>query len=91
MNIVSNYQPTGHTGSFTTTSGIYTIAGDLSTDADDDLVTVKGSVSVTADSSKVATFNLYFIDDTNAGQDAIMAAIKAVRSAISTDVHSNNS
>lgn len=88
MNIVTNYEATGHSGSFSTTSGIYTVAGDLTTDAENDIVTVKGSVSVTADESKVATFNLYFIDDNNDHQDAIMAALKAVRSAIDTDLNS---
>ena len=32
MNIVTNYEATGHSGSFSTTSGIYTVAGDLTTD-----------------------------------------------------------
>lgn len=88
MTIVTNYVPTGHSGSFSTTSGIYTVAGDLTTDAENDIVTMKGSVTVTASSAKVATFNLYFIDDDNLNQDAIMAAVKAVRSAIDTDLNS---
>lgn len=88
MTIVTNYVPTGHSGSFSTTSGIYTIAGDLTTDAENDIVTVKGNVTVTSSSANVATFNLYFIDDNNDHQDAIMAAIKAARSAIDTDLNS---
>lgn len=88
MTIVTNYVPTGHSGRFSTTSGIYTIAGDLTTDAENDIVTVKGDVTVTSTTAKVATFNLYFIDDNNDNQDAIMAAIKAARSAIDTDLNS---
>lgn len=87
MTIVNNYVATGHAGSFSTTSGIYTIAGDLTTDAENDLVTMKGSVSVTSSNDKVATFNIYFIDDNNSSQDAIVAAIKAARSAIHTDIN----
>jgi PKD repeat protein len=90
MTIVTNYVPTGHSGSFSTTSGIYTVAGDLTTDAENDIVTMKGSVTVTSSSAKVATFNLYFIDDDNVNQDAIMAAVKAVRSAIDADLNSNS-
>lgn len=88
MNIVTNYEATGHTGSFSTTSGIYTVAGDLTTDAENDIVTMKGNVTITSSSAKVATFNFYFIDDDNSNQDAIVAAIKAVRSVIDEDLNS---
>jgi hypothetical protein len=88
MNIVTNYEATGHSGSFSTTSGIYTVAGDLTTDAENDIVTMKGTVTVTSSNAKVATFNFYFIDDDNLNQDAIVAAIKAVRSAIDVDLNS---
>ena len=88
MNIVTNYEATGHSGSFSTTSGIYTISGDLTTDAENDIVTMKGAVTVTSSSAKVATFNFYFIDDNNSNQDAIVAAIKAARSAIDADLNS---
>jgi len=88
MNIVTNYEATGHSGSFSATSGIYTVAGDLTTDAENDIITMKGNVTITASSAKVATFNFYFIDDNNSNQDAIVAAIKAVRSAIDEDLNS---
>lgn len=87
MPIVSNYSPTGHAGSFTTTSGIYTISGDLTTDADNDVVTLKGTVTVTSSSDKVGSFNLYFVSDTDSVQSAVITAIETARSAIYNELH----
>jgi hypothetical protein len=86
MTIVTNYAPTGHSGSYSTTSGIYTVAGTLTTNADDDLVTIKGTVTKTADSSNIGTFSLYFVSGDDSIQDAVMSALKAVRTAVQADI-----
>ena len=87
MPIVSNYGASGHTGKFNTTSGDYTLAGDITTDKDDNLVTMTGNVTVTADSKKVGSFSLYFSVAEGTTQDAIVAAIKAVRTAIDSELN----
>lgn len=86
MTIVQNYVATGHSGSYSTTSGVYTIAGTLTTNSEDKLVTLKGTVTKTADSESIGTFSLYFTKDDNEVQDAVMAALKAARTAINSDL-----
>lgn len=86
MTIVTNYVATGHTGSYSTTSGDYTVAGTLTTNSDDKLVTFKGNVTNTSDSENIGSFSLYFTKDTESIQDALMAAIKAVRTSIASDL-----
>lgn len=86
MTIVHDYKSTGHTGEYSTTSGVYTVAGTITTNSDNNLVTVKGTVVTTADSDNVASFSLYFTKDNNDTQDAVMAALKAVRNAIHSDL-----
>lgn len=87
MPIVSNYGASGHAGKFNTTSGDYTLAGDITTDKDDNIVTMTGNVTVTADSKKVGSFSLYFSVAEGTTQDAIVAAIKAVRTAIDSELN----
>jgi len=76
---VSNYKPTGNTAEYTGTSGVYTIAGTLSADADNKLVSFKGNVTKTADSESIGSFNVYFMKNDTDVQDAVMAALKAIR------------
>lgn len=86
MTIVTDYVATGHTGSYSTTSGDYTVAGTLTTNSDDKLVTFKGNVTNTSSTENIGSFSLYFSKDTEAIQDALMAAIKAVRTSVASDL-----
>ena len=72
---VSNYKPTGNTAVYTGTSGVYTIAGTLSADADDKLVSFKGNVTKTSDSESIGSFNVYFTKNDTEDQDAVKAAL----------------
>lgn len=94
MPIVSNYTSSGYTGKFSTTSGDFTLAGDVTTDARQDIVTLTGTVTVTATSKKVGSFSLYFVNDpeaqesaVNTRQSAIDTAIEAVRAAIHNELN----
>lgn len=87
MPIVSNYGASGHSGKFNTTSGDYTLAGDITTDKDDNLITMTGTVAVTSNAKKVGSFSLYFNVSEGSTQDAIVAAIRAVRTAIDSELN----
>lgn len=88
MSIVTGLSSTGYTGSFNTTSGDYTLAGTVNTDGDKAIKSLIGTVTVTASGDKVGQFTLNFSATTSSVQDAIMAAIKAVRTAIDDDLDS---
>lgn len=87
MPIVSNYTASGHVGEFSTTSGIYTISGDLTTDAANNIVTIKGNVTVTSTSEKVTSFNLYFVTDNDNTQNDILGILKAVHTSINGELN----
>ena len=87
MPIVSNYTASGHSGKFNTTSGIYTLIGDVTTDKDDNILTITGTVTETESTKKVGSFSMYFNVSNGTTQDAIVAAIKAVRNAIDAELN----
>ena len=86
MNIVTNFESTGFKGQYSTTSGSYTIAGKVSTDAEKNLISINGDITVTASGARVGAFSMSFAATDGATQDAIVAAIKAVRSAVYNDL-----
>lgn len=88
MNIVTNFSSTGFTGNFSTTSGNYTITGTITTDGDKALKTMTCEIITTATNTKVGSASMYFASNDSGIQDAIMAAIKAARTAIDTDLDS---
>ena len=88
MNIITNFGATGYSGQYSTTSGNYTIAGTVTTDGESTkhIKSFSGEVTVTATGARVSAFTVYLQDTNASNQDAIMAAIKAVRTALDTDL-----
>lgn len=88
MNIVTDFSSTGYTGKFSTTSGDYTIAGNVTTNGDKAITQLSGIVTTTATSERVGQFSLFFSSATSSIQDAVVAAIKAARTAVDEDLDS---
>lgn len=88
MATINHLTSTGYKAEYTATSGVYTIEGNVTTDNSKNIANISGNVSVTADSTRVGAFSVSFAVTDSSVQDAIMAAIKAVRASVDTALDS---
>ena len=91
MPIISNYTANSHEGDFTytdTSTGV-TVVGKLSTDANDNLITVNGACTKVIDAVTVSigSFSVFFSTTTHAVQDNLMDAIDAAVNALYNELH----
>lgn len=80
---VNTLDPTGYSGTYTYTSGAYSVTGSVTTDADKAIRVLSGDVSKTISSvaTKVATFSVYFNATDDTLQDEAMGIMEDVRQA----------
>lgn len=89
MNYVTNFNSTGYTGEYSISYGGYDFVGTLSCDADKNLKSFAGDVTTGSgeNKKKVGSFYLFFNDNENSVQDALVAAIKNVRESVHSDIN----
>lgn len=81
---VTQLDPTGFTATFTYTSGVWTVNGNVTVEADKSIRVMSGDVSKTIDTvlTKVGTFSFYYSSSNDTIQDDTMGIVKACRAAL---------
>lgn len=91
MPIITNYVASGHEGDFSylDPETNISVAGKVSTDADDNLVTVSGSCSkqIEGANTVIGSFSLFFSNANFSIQDNLVDALDATVTALYNDLH----